>query len=696
MLDGLDEVDWAAHHGAYGAAEDAADILRAIASPDPETADEGRYEFASVLWHQGTVYPVTVVAVPFLVELATSAGVHQRHHLLQLLGALCDPEHSNGDDQPAVHAAIAAHSDALLPQLADADPQVRECAAYAVAHCGPHTRDALEQRWPVEDDPRVRASLLLGLALHDPARSADRLRSAALGEPFPVPAAAALALARAGLPFPPETIAPIAAAFAGDGEWCGPWADDTGALSEVLERADGATASALAAALMEDGPGAGGMASGSAARIRAADAMIERFRSRRSAPVELMPRLRELLNDTDADVVAAAVQATAQAGAPAAAVADELARIAAGDGNDHRGPANTALNTLVRLGDPRWREPMLAAWAAGRDPAAVGLLADRAPAFDPDVLVAVRRRLAAQIADGLTGNPVIALVSLLLAWGAAAADAVPELLAALPAAPWAVPAALAEIGPAALPAVPTLREAARAGEVRTAHAVWRLTGDADPLIAAASALVSSSRRDFSWELNLVADAGPAAAPLVPALRDRLTGSPAATHPERETQIAAARVVWRATGAVGAVAPTVEAVLSAGDVPVRSAAKLAAEMAPEAGSELAPALQKALANEWGRIDAARALWRFDAPAGDLIGPLLEAAADPYGDKGAVALLAEMGAVDAVPGLTELADRDERVVVYGSYDDTVWLDDRLRRDLHQAITSMSAKTRHGTGD
>ncbi|MFG3714761.1 hypothetical protein [Micromonospora sp. NPDC047730] len=132
-------------------------------------------------------------------------------------------------------------------------------------------------------------------------------------------------------------------------------------------------------------------------------------------------------------------------------------------------------------------------------------------------------------------------------WGPAAADAVPDLLAALPVAPWVTPAALAEIGPAALDAVPALREAAHTGQIRAGHAVWRLTGDAGPLISAASARLASSRSNLAWELDLVADAGPSAAPLVPALRGRLTGAPGAMYPERDEQIAAARLVWRATG-----------------------------------------------------------------------------------------------------------------------------------------------------
>lgn len=680
MLDTLDEIDWSALEGAYGPATETPDILRAIASPDPETAGEGQYEFASSIWHQGTVYPVTVRVVPFLVELATTPGVHQRHHLLHTLGALCDERQSYGADQPAVRAAVADQLDALVPSLTDPDPQVRECAAYAVAHATPRSALALLAHWDTETDPRVRASLLLALALVDPVGSADRLRSAASTDHPLVRAAAAIGLARAGLPFPPRSIAAIATAATEAQVNDSPWHTDEW-LPEVLKRVDDATTAALVAALTDTDPATPGDAG---ARARAAQAMESRFRASRSAPAELMPRLRHLLTDADPSVRAAAVSAAADAGLAAAAVSDELAHLAlTGD----EPAAKTALATLVRLGDPRWRDPVLAAWAAGDDPYELRLCGDYPVPFDPDLLEGARRRLLAQLADGLEGGPVIHVVVLLGSWGAAAAPAVNEILAALRAAPWVVPSTLAAIGAAALPAVPALGEAAYAGEVRAGHAVWRLTGDPAPLVAAAERLLARKRHSLAWELDLVADAGPAAAPLVATLRERLTGRATKTYPEREDQIAAARVVWRATGDADGVLPTVEAILRAGDVPVRAAARLAADMTPAAGAGLAKALRKALRNEWGSIDAARALWQLGTPPADLVAPLLKAVADPYGDKGATALLVRMGAVTAVPGLADLAERDERVVVAGASEDLVWLDDRLRCDLRDAVAQLS---------
>ncbi|MET7403170.1 hypothetical protein ABZS66_57795, partial [Dactylosporangium sp. NPDC005572] len=87
-----------------------------------------------------------------------------------------------------------------------------------------------------------------------------------------------------------------------------------------------------------------------------------------------------------------------------------------------------------------------------------------------------------------------------------------------------------------------------------------------------------------------------------------------------------------------------------------------------------------------VDAARALWRHGVDPAGLVSPLLAAAAGWYADPRAVALLVEMGAAGAVPGLTELAERDERVVCAGSYYDVVWLDDRFRSGLRAAVAVL----------
>ncbi|WP_433789026.1 hypothetical protein [Actinoplanes sp. CA-252034] len=761
MLTGIDEVDWSRYEGAYGPAEDAGEILRAIADPDPSTAGEGREELHSTIWHQGTVYAVTVAAVPFLVELATTDGVHERAELLHTIGGLSDPEHAFGAEQEAVRAAIVARLDLLAGRLGDPDPAVRAAAADAVGRCAPDA-GALRVRWEVETDPVVRAVLLTAIARHG---HIDLLRTAALTEGGPVPAAAGLAYARSGLALPPETVAPIAASIAaGDGRTIG----------EILRLLDASSAGALGEALATaDAP---------AGRLLLARALTGRFHASRAARWELMPLLRRLLNDPEETVVAAAADAAVHAGPAAAAVADDLARLAAspagrapgsrrpsdrsggilsGSGGvfDRGGlpsfpqPAADALSVLVRLGDPRWRDPLLAAWEAGFQTSADPLLAAYAPAFDPVALAGVRRRIRALLDAGVTGNPVIHAVLALTGWGPDAAPAIPELIAALPVADAATCTVLAAIGPAAHEALPALRET---GDIRAGHAVWKLTGDAGPLVtAAADALDRWPLDRLTYELGMVADAGEAAAPLAGRLRAASADAGAAGGPLRgasagadagaaggesrgadagadagaaggalqvaagadagsadsavwvaaggadagsagggvwvpevgvDARLAAARVVWRATGDPAVVLPAIEAALAADGWSVARAARVAAEVAPAAG-HLRPALRKALAEPRDAPDAARALWRHGEDPASLVEPLLAAVTHQHSGPDAVDLLVEMDARSASPGLAALAGQDGRLVTGGSWTEMVWDDERLRARLRAAVDALS---------
>lgn len=79
MLEDLDGVDWASLEHAYGEAADVPDLLRALLSTDSEVREEAVYELFGNIWHQGTVYPASAAAVPFLYELLTApmCGINQ-------------------------------------------------------------------------------------------------------------------------------------------------------------------------------------------------------------------------------------------------------------------------------------------------------------------------------------------------------------------------------------------------------------------------------------------------------------------------------------------------------------------------------------------------------------------------------------------------------------------------------------------
>lgn len=201
MLRGLDGPAWGALDHAYGPADDIPEVIRAAASSSADAAEAAVDELFGSIFHQGTVYSASVAAVPFIAELAVAPKVHHRSLLVYLLGAMADPAEAYGTEVAEVRAAVTAEVPRLLPLLADPDPEVRENAAYLLAHCPdmaePVVAD-LRDRLAIEDVPLVRASLLAALGHLDPTGCAGLL-SAAVGDSHPaVRAAAALAIASAG------------------------------------------------------------------------------------------------------------------------------------------------------------------------------------------------------------------------------------------------------------------------------------------------------------------------------------------------------------------------------------------------------------------------------------------------------------------------------------------------------------------
>ncbi|WP_436786577.1 hypothetical protein [Yinghuangia sp. YIM S10712] len=65
MFDGLDGIDWASMHHAYGTADEVPDILRALRSPDPGERYKALDRYHSAVHHQGDVYSYTTVSLPF-------------------------------------------------------------------------------------------------------------------------------------------------------------------------------------------------------------------------------------------------------------------------------------------------------------------------------------------------------------------------------------------------------------------------------------------------------------------------------------------------------------------------------------------------------------------------------------------------------------------------------------------------------
>jgi hypothetical protein len=376
---------------------------------------------------------------------------------------------------------------------------------------------------------------------------------------------------------------------------------------------------------------------------------------------------------------------------------------------------DAALETLIGLGDHRWREPFIAALVAGvATTDALNLLIDTGVPADAELLAAVRRRLAAipleepaESAgyDAYLGrmrrhNEVNGLTRLLHRWGPGAAEAVPELVRFVPHDTWWAVRALAAIGPAASAAVPALTltrddpGASWRRRLDCAGAIAAITGDtarltaciadaatadpvkadpvmADPVMAARAAV------DHDLPLDDVL-------PTLRALADAATGDdPSAIRPRLE----AARLLLR----TGDKAPALQAAADALDRGrlTTDAIELAGLAGPDA-APLLPRLRKRLGDRDAGTAAALAIRRItgdsapllDAVRGDLtcrrVGPRLIRALEELG--------AEAAAV--VPELCEVIDGDTAIPGVGTYGRQVRRDQDESRELLFIIFGLMA--------
>ncbi|MFF9135701.1 HEAT repeat domain-containing protein [Streptomyces sp. NPDC014806] len=85
MFDGLHDIDWASMEHAYGSAEEVPALLWALRSPEAQARREALDRFYGAVHHQGSVYPPTAAALPFLLELANDSATPERAAVVALL-----------------------------------------------------------------------------------------------------------------------------------------------------------------------------------------------------------------------------------------------------------------------------------------------------------------------------------------------------------------------------------------------------------------------------------------------------------------------------------------------------------------------------------------------------------------------------------------------------------------------------------
>ncbi len=184
MLERLDEVPWPTLTHAYGSAADVPDLLRALASGDPDEREAALSELHGSVWHQGTVYPATPHVVPFLLELLAEPELEGKAGLLHYLGQLARGEAEEPGLAARVGEAVRRGTPIYEVLQDDPAPDVRPAAALLLGVLGgdattpasaPEELDAAAQ-----DALRAVADAESSLPV-DPGEDARLLGPAALG-----------------------------------------------------------------------------------------------------------------------------------------------------------------------------------------------------------------------------------------------------------------------------------------------------------------------------------------------------------------------------------------------------------------------------------------------------------------------------------------------------------------------------------
>ena len=186
----LDRVPWHRFPHAYGTDDTVPRGLASLRSGDAAEAGRALESLWNTVCHQGWTSASGALAVPFLLRRAADASAHDRAGTLRLAAELARPEHFGDGTRTgllrssasrmvwdnhgypanwsfeAAQDAVAADTDILLALLDDPAADIRCLACYALATASGEAdriSAALHGRFRTEEDPLVRASLVLAI-----------------------------------------------------------------------------------------------------------------------------------------------------------------------------------------------------------------------------------------------------------------------------------------------------------------------------------------------------------------------------------------------------------------------------------------------------------------------------------------------------------------------------------------------------
>jgi hypothetical protein len=175
LISEIHAVDWHGLESTYGSGEVVRDIVLGLASRDEADLRRAWQQISETnLQHQGTVYPATAAAAPFLCRLALDEATMFRAALIADLAFW-----ATGYDQPYAPAGTAqAVRDAVRPYVGElmglwgTDDQGLDMALVAVSVAFPVEAAGVVARlsdWFGRSEPPLRTALGLALGLHSSA-----------------------------------------------------------------------------------------------------------------------------------------------------------------------------------------------------------------------------------------------------------------------------------------------------------------------------------------------------------------------------------------------------------------------------------------------------------------------------------------------------------------------------------------------
>ncbi|MFL1430434.1 MULTISPECIES: hypothetical protein [unclassified Nocardiopsis] len=583
MFDDLHDIDWAALEHAYGPAHEVPAWLSALRSADPAERDAAMNGLYDAVHHQGSVYSSTAAGLPFLFALAEDPRAPGRAEVVRFLvsvgRAVIDQAEWGAGDHFGIGPLMRGRAEAFAGFAAEADPRMRVAAIPGLAlflddaeRAAALLRERLAvARGVVEALVVVKAAGTLALRLPEAAEGVTGWLTDLGSDPVLPPEVrlgAVAERARCGPGYPDDDIVPAAVgllreiARGTDGTWWRPPhradPDRSGlppqiaAAFEDLDRASRVHTSTteslrtLHRALAGRVPQRTELLAGQLGSpdpgmrldaVRMAEDLVKSWRGDHTALVgHLAARL-----DDDLEISAAAASALAVCGRIAEPAREALAARAAASraryGPDvwssprpqERRAHQEAVLALARLGDPRAVPDLTAALAGGGDTwravEVAGFLPREADRLVPPLCDLLR---AAEPGGDPFNTSTDALIRALARLGDPAA--VPVLTDALAAAvrgdgPWTVEAALnalAGFGPAAAPALETIRPLAVTGGRSRAAAVaalWAIGRDPREVLPQVLALLGEGGFPAMRAAEVLVGIGPAGAAAAPRLRE---------------------------------------------------------------------------------------------------------------------------------------------------------------------------------